>query len=160
WSNPMKYLALGDSYTVGEGVPANDRWPDVLASQLRAEGIALAVPRVIARTGWTTDELASAIDAEEPLGRYDFVTLLIGVNNQYRDRSVPEYRGEFTELLERAIRYANGNPGRVLVVSIPDWGVTPFAAEQGREAAQVAVAIDAFNREAETVARRHGALFV
>ena len=156
----MKYLALGDSYTVGEGVPAEGRWAAVMARGLRAEGIELGDPRVIAKTGWTTDDLCAAIDSEEPLGRFDFVTLLIGVNNQYRGRSVAEYRGEFGELLRRAVGFAGGDPGRVLVLSIPDWGVTPFAAEQGREVAEVAAAIDAFNREAGTVANRHGVPFV
>ena len=126
----MSYLALGDSYTIGEGVPDADRWPVQLATALRAEGIDLADPRIIATTGWTTDELASAIDVAEPVGRYDFVSLLIGVNNQYRGRSVAEYRGEFTALLKRAIGFAGGRPERVLVLSIPDWGVTPFAAAQ------------------------------
>ena len=156
----MKYLALGDSYTVGEGVPPSGRWPEVMARALREDGIALDDPRVIAKTGWTTDELAAAIDAEEPLGRFDFVTLLVGVNNQYRGRSVAGYRGEFAELLRRAIGFAGGNPGRVLVLSIPDWGVTPFAREQERDATQVATELDAFNAAAATVAGQHGVAFV
>ena len=156
----MKYLALGDSYTVGEGVPAAARWPEVMARGLRAEGVELGDPRVIAKTGWTTDELCAAIDSEEPLGRFDFVTLLIGVNNQYRGRSVAEYRGEFGELLRRAVGHANGDPGRAMVLSIPDWGVTPFAGAQGRDSAQVAAEIDAFNDAARAVADRLGIAFV
>ena len=156
----MKFLALGDSYTIGEGVPAADRWPDAMARALREGGIALEDPRIIARTGWTTDELAAAIDAEEPLGRSDFVTLLIGVNNQYRGRSAAEYRGEFAALLRRAIGFAGGDPRRVMVLSIPDWGVTPFAREQGRDAAQVAAELDAYNAAAATVAGEHGVAFV
>lgn len=156
----MKYLALGDSYTVGEGVPVEGRWPEVLARALRGGGIDLGDPRVIAKTGWTTDELCAVIDAEEPIGRFDFVTLLIGVNNQYRGRSVAEYRGEFGALLRRAVGYANGNPARVMVLSIPDWGVTPFARTQARDPAQVATELDAYNAAARDVADRQGIAFV
>ena len=156
----MKYLALGDSYTIGEGVPRDGRWPELMARALRAEGIALEDPRIIAKTGWTTDELATAIDCEEPLGRFDFATLLVGVNNQYRGRSVAEYRGEFAELLRRAIRFAGTDAGRVLVLSIPDWGVTPFARAEKRDPAQVAAEIDAFNAAARQVAEQHGVAFV
>lgn len=156
----MKYLALGDSYTIGEGVPAAARWPDVLSATLRAAGVPLGDPRVIACTGWTTDELASAIDAEEPLGCFDFVTLLVGVNNQYRGRSLADYRGEFHALLRRAIGFAGGEPGRVMVLSIPDWGVTPFARAQGRDAARVGAEIDAFNAAARTLCDDHGVAFV
>ena len=156
----MKYLALGDSYTIGEGVPRDGRWPELMARALRAEGIALEDPRIIAKTGWTTDELATAIDCEEPLGRFDFATLLIGVNNQYRGRSVAEYRGEFAELLRRTIRFTGGEAGRVMVLSIPDWGVTPFAREQGRDAGQVAAELDACNDAAGQVAAKQGVAFV
>ena len=156
----MKYLALGDSYTIGEGVPRDGRWPELMARALRAEGIALEDPRIIAKTGWTTDELATAIDCEEPLGHFDFATLLVGVNNQYRGRSVAEYRGEFAELLRRAIRFAGTDAGRVMVLSIPDWGVTPFARAEKRDPAQVAAEIDAFNAAARQVAEQHGVAFV
>lgn len=156
----MKYLALGDSYTIGEGVPADARWPAVMARTLRAAGIPLDDPRVVAKTGWTTDELSSAIDCEEPLGHFDFVTLLVGVNNQYRGRSVADYRGEFHGLLQRAVGFADGDGGRVMVLSIPDWGVTPFARIQGRDAAQVAEEIDAYNAAARAVAAEHGVAFV
>ena len=156
----MKYLALGDSYTIGEGVSVEGRWPTRLARALRDEGVALEEPRIIATTGWTTDELCTAIDGEEPLGRFDFVTLLVGVNNQYRGRSVAEYRGEFADLLRRAVGFAGGDPARVMVLSIPDWGVTPFARGQGRDAAQVAPEIDAFNDAARQVAEREGVAFV
>ncbi len=102
--NTLTYLALGDSYTIGEAVPAEGRWPVQLARALREEGIALADPRIIATTGWTTDELEWGLDAAEPLGTYDLVSLLIGVNNQYRNRSAVAYAGEFHTLLQRAIR--------------------------------------------------------
>ena len=154
------YLALGDSYTIGEGVPEADLWPVRLAALLRGEGIALADPRIIATTGWTTDELSSAMDAAEPLGDWDFVSLLIGVNNQYRDRGVDDYVGEFATLLQRAIALAGGRAGRVLVLSIPDWGVTPFARESGRDLAQIAAELDAYNEAAKQICASLGVAFV
>lgn len=156
----MDYLALGDSYTIGEGVAAEGRWPVQLVRALREDGIELAEPRIIATTGWTTDELASAMDAEEPLGRWDFVSLAIGVNNQYRGRSAGDYRAEFHELLRRAIRLAGDRSDRVLVLSIPDWGVTPFAIVQGRDAAQIAAELDAYNAAAAALCAQHGVAFV
>ena len=156
----MKYLALGDSYTIGEGIAEDGRWPAVLARALRAEGVALDDPRIIATTGWTTDELAAAIDAAEPLGEWDFVSLLVGVNNQYRGRSLENYREEFTTLLQRAIDFARGRAERVLVLAIPDWGVTPFGTASGRDVAQIARELDAFNAAAAAICAEHGVAFV
>ena len=156
----MKYLALGDSYTIGEGVAEDGRWPVVLARALRAEGVALEDPRIIATTGWTTDELAAAIDAAEPLGEWDFVSLLVGVNNQYRGRSLENYREEFTTLLQRAIDFARGRAERVLVLAIPDWGVTPFGTASGRDVAQIARELDAFNAAAAAICAEHRVAFV
>jgi lysophospholipase L1-like esterase len=138
-----RYLALGDSYTIGEGVAAAERWPVQLAARLRAQGHSLADPHIIAQTGWTTDELAAAVVAAAPQSPYDLVSLLIGVNNQYRGRSRDEYRLQFAALLQQAITFAGDEPQRVLVLSIPDWGVTPFAA--GRDRDQIRAEIDAFN---------------
>jgi len=151
-------LALGDSYTIGEGVAEGDRWPVRLAAMLRARGIAVASPDIVARTGWTTDELSVGIDAARPAGSCGLVTLLIGVNNQYRGRSGEEYRTQFRALLARATTFAGSRASRVIVVSIPDWGVTPFA--QGRDRARIATEIDAFNviNREETV--RAGARYV
>ena len=129
----LRFLALGDSYTIGEAVPPEARWPVLLADALRAHGFPFAAPTIIAQTGWTTDELSAAIDRADPQGPYDLVTLLIGVNNQYRGGSVAEYRTEFRALLHRAIGFAGGTAGRVVVVSIPDWSVTPFAANDRPE---------------------------
>ena len=156
----LAYLALGDSYTIGEGVAAADRWPLQLAACLRDTGIALQDPRIIATTGWTTDELATAMDAAEPLGRWDFVSLLIGVNNQYRGRSVANYIDEFTGLLQRAIALAGGHAERVLVLSIPDWGVTPFARQELRSPRRIAQEIDTYNAAAQTVCATHNVAFV
>ena len=152
----LRYLALGDSYTIGEGVDAAGRWPMQLARLLRMEGILLGDPRIIATTGWTTDELDAAITAAEPLGEHDFVTLLIGVNNQYRGRSVEEYRTQFAALLWRAIGFARNRPDRVLVLSIPDWGVTPFAFAGSFDPEVIAEALDAYNAAAAQVCAERG----
>ena len=156
----LRYLALGDSYTIGEGVDEAGRWPMQLARRLRDAGIAMADPRIIATTGWTTDELSAAMDAEAPLGDWDFVSLLIGVNNQYRGRPLDDYIGEFTRRLQRAIALAGDAPSRVLVLSIPDWGVTPFAIAQSRDVAQVAAQIDAFNAVCQQQAVHAGAHWI
>ena len=159
-ANSTSYLALGDSYTIGEGVPQAGTWPFQLAAALRAQGIELDDPQVIATTGWTTDELAAAIDAEAPQGPYALVSLLIGVNNQYRGRPLAEYRQQFEQLLQRAIALAGEDPQRVLVLSTPDWGFTPYAQQNGRDAAQVAREIDDFNAAAHACCGDYGVAFV
>lgn len=156
----LSYLALGDSYTIGEGVEASGRWPMQLAKGLRDAGIAITDPRIIATTGWTTDELSAAMDAAEPLGEWDFVGLLIGVNNQYRGRDVDDYVGEFARLLQRAAALAGGRANRVLVLSIPDWGVTPFAFASGRDRQAIADDLDAYNAAAGELCEAHGVAFV
>jgi lysophospholipase L1-like esterase len=153
-----RFLALGDSYTIGEGVPEAERWPVRLAEMLRERGIAVADPEIVARTGWTTDELSAAIDEADPRGPFDLVTLLVGVNDQYRGRDVEAYRPAFAGLLRRAIGFAGGDAGRVVVLSIPDWGVTPFA--EGRDRAAVAAEIDRYNAAAREEAARAGARWV
>ena len=158
---PVRILALGDSYTIGEGVLPAERWPVQLAKQLRAVGWEAAEPVIVARTGWTTDDLAGGIAAAEPDGPFDLVTLLIGVNNQFRGRELSEYRVQFRELLQRAIAFAGERPGRVLVLSIPDWGATPFGSFRGREAQQhTAAQIDAFNQANRAVCQAAGARYV
>ena len=157
---PLTYLALGDSYTIGEGVEPDGRWPMQLGQALREAGIAIEDPRIIATTGWTTDELSAAMDAEEPLGTWDFVSLLIGVNNQYRGRDVAEYLEQFSALLERSVALAGGRADRVLVLSIPDWGITPFAASSGRDRRRIADELDAYNAVAGEVCTAHGVAFV
>ena len=126
----IRYLALGDSYTIGESVAESERWPNQLAAMLLAEKNMQTDVDIIARTGWTTSELWQGIQANPPQRTYDLVSLLIGVNNQYRGYSVDEYREEFRFLLGRSIEYAGRDPDRVIVLSIPDWGVTPFAGDR------------------------------
>jgi len=156
----FRYLALGDSYTIGEGIAPEGRWPVQLARALREEGIPLADPRIVAATGWTTDELSAAIDAAEPPGTFDLASLLIGVNNQYRGRAVDEYRREFDALLARAIAFAGGRRDRVLALSIPDWGVTPFAIQSGRDRDLIAAELDAYNLAAHDACAARGIAFV
>ncbi|MGY0561082.1 SGNH/GDSL hydrolase family protein [Luteimonas sp. A277] len=157
---PLRYLALGDSYTVGEDVDPAQSWPAQLVRALGAEGIAVDGPRIIATTGWTTDELDAAIDAAAPAQDHDLVSLLIGVNNQYRGHSVEEYAAQFAALLDRAVEFAGGDRARVFVLSIPDWGVTPFAAASGRDTEAVATDIDAFNAAAAGRCRELGVAFI
>jgi lysophospholipase L1-like esterase len=139
----FRHLALGDSYTIGESVSAKNRWPNQLAELLEAEGTPVEVT-IIARTGWTVDELWEGIQADPPKGTYDLVTLLIGVNDQYRGYSAEGYREKFRFLLTQAISYAGGHPDKVIVLSIPDWGFTPFAAQRG-DTEPISQMIDEFN---------------
>ena len=138
----VRYLALGDSYTIGESVREADRFPSQLTALLVREGLPTEVS-IVARTGWTTDELWQGIQSRTLEPPYDLVSLLIGVNNQYRGYDINEYREGFKFLLNKAIEYSGGDPDRVIVFSIPDWGVTPFAS--GRDEAKIASEIDAFN---------------
>jgi len=154
----VRILALGDSYTIGEGVPVDGRWPMQLARVLRTQGLNVSTPAIVARSGWTTDELSAGIDDARPTGMFDVVTLLIGVNNQYRSRAAEEYRTQFRALLARAIGFAGGRAGHVIVISIPDWGATPFA--RGRDRAAIARDIDAFNAVNRDESTRAGAKYV
>jgi lysophospholipase L1-like esterase len=128
----ISYLALGDSYTIGEGLPLEENFPNQLAKMIRAKGIEVIGPDIVAKTGWTTFELKDGIAAAKLKEQYDWVTLLIGVNNQYRGLPPEDYAREFEQLLKQAIRFAGGKASNVVVVSIPDWGATPFARERNR----------------------------
>ena len=141
----ISYLALGDSYTIGESVKQVESFPYQLQSLLKTEGINVNTPRIIATTGWTTSELQSAIVQTKLNQKFDFVTLLIGVNNQYRGNSIITYKKEFAELLQTAISFANGDKSKVFVISIPDWGVTPFGKNSGKSQQSIAKEIDDFN---------------
>ena len=156
----LTILSLGDSYTIGEGVAPEKRWPVQLAVAMRSLGLDARDPQIIARTGWTTGELRKGIEESQVEARYDWVTVLIGVNNQYRGRTLDEYREQFGALLERALALAGDDPQRVIVLAIPDWGVTPFGAKSGRDTAQIARELDAFNAAAAEIARARGVRFV
>jgi lysophospholipase L1-like esterase len=152
------YLALGDSYTIGEQVLLEENFPHQTAALLQQQAIEVDAPKIIAQTGWTTDELDAAITTAAVAGQFDIVSLLIGVNNQYRGRSVSDFKIEFKQLLQRAVQFADNKPNRVFVVSIPDWGVTPFAA--GRDSKQITAEIDAYNKICEDEAKQCGAHFI
>ncbi|MBL7816229.1 MAG: SGNH/GDSL hydrolase family protein [Saprospiraceae bacterium] len=151
------YLALGDSYTIGESVAEAERFPNQLADSLRIANIKIGTVKIVARTGWTTDELQNGIVAAglTEANTFDMVTLLIGVNNQYRNRSVEEYKPQFTALLERAIQFAGGKKERVIVVSIPDYAYTPFGG--GRKS--ISDGIDAYNAANEAITRAKGVAY-
>jgi lysophospholipase L1-like esterase len=138
------YLALGDSYTIGQSVPEKDRYPVQVVALLNSQKIKFSQPEIIAQSGWTTGNLLAKLASAPPLNaRYDIVTLLIGVNNQYRQRTQEEYRQEFTTLLTKAIQYAGNNSRRVFVLSIPDYSVTPFATGSNKDL--ISKEIDSFN---------------
>jgi lysophospholipase L1-like esterase len=155
---PLRILSLGDSYTIGECVGAQERWPVQLAGRLRERGLAVAPPLIVARTGWTTEELSREMDRVDLPVDFDLVTLLIGVNDQYRGYPLAGYRESFTRLLSRAAAHAGGQPGQVLVLSIPDWGITPFATASGRQG--ISTEIDAFNEASRSIALRAGAIYI
>ena len=137
------YLALGDSYTIGHSVLGSENFPNQTVQLLNQQNYNFKLPEIVAKTGWTTDELQNRINDYIFSPPYDFVTLLIGVNNQYRGRSVENYNPEFESLLKKAIQFAGDKADHVIVLSIPDWGVTPFA--EGRDRAQIAREIDDYN---------------
>jgi lysophospholipase L1-like esterase len=157
-STPHSYLALGDSYTIGESVPHHENFPNQVVQFLRRSGHDSHAPEIIAKTGWTTDELNEAIDNLNFRTSYDFVSLLIGVNNQYRGRSAEEYKTEFELLLKRAISFAGNNVNHVVVLSIPDWGITPFA--EGRDRDQIAREIDTFNEINKKVSSQYKVQYI
>jgi len=144
-NDTIKYLALGDSYTIGESVAQEMRWPVQLVNRLESDSLTFfeGSPKIIARTGWTTDELQEAINDQQLSNDFDLVSLLIGVNNQYRGYDISIYRKEFEALLKQSINFARGDASKVFVVSIPDWGATPFA--EGRDREKIAKEIDEYN---------------
>jgi lysophospholipase L1-like esterase len=158
----LSYLALGDSYTIGEGVDVSDRYPMQLVQEWnKAAKTPFASPLIIAKTGWTVDELEAGIQATPTAAEgYDLVTLLIGVNNQYRGRSVESYALDFEKMLQRAIAFARGKKAHVIVLSIPDWGVTPFAISKGVNPAEVANQIDEYNKTKKEICEKHGIKFI
>lgn len=154
----LSFLALGDSYTLGEQVLLAESFPYQALQLLRGKGLEITAPEIIATTGWTTDELSAAIAQTGFLKSYDLVTLLIGVNNQYRGRSADEFAGEFEALLKQAIGFTGDQNKNVFVFSIPDWGVTPFA--DGRDRSTIAKEIDAYNAICKEIASKYQCTFI
>ncbi len=152
------YLALGDSYTIGEKVDTNDRFPVQLADTLKSSGVRVKETKIIAQTGWTTEDLKKGIEQDTLRESYDLVTLLIGVNNQYQGKDVENYRPEFRELLRKAVDFAGDKAEKVVVLSIPDWSVTPFAESRDRET--IAGEIDAYNQVNKEITQSMGANYV
>ena len=153
----IDYLALGDSYTVGESVDYDESFPAQLSSRVENDYAFKVNTTVIAQTGWRTDELLSAVDRRENT-TYAFVTLLIGVNNQFQARPFSQYESDFELLLKKAIRFADDDPNRVVVLSIPDYAFTPFGDRNGSP--EISIEIDHYNSYAKTVSRNQGAQFL
>lgn len=148
------YLALGDSYTIGQSVDMNQRFPVQAVAMLNNLNVPFNQPEIIAQTGWTTGALLSSINNNPPSKTaYDIVTLLIGVNNQFQGRTQVEYQQQFTTLLERSIELAGNKKSHVFVLSIPDYSVTPFAANRNREL--IAAQIDSFNMINKNIAQQY-----
>lgn len=154
----LTFLALGDSYTIGESVLKNGRWPVQLVANLKSKGLSFNDPKIIAKTGWTTSDLNAAIDNVSPKSDYDLVSLLIGVNNQYRGFSAASFKPEFEALLERAIGFAGGDKAKVFVVSIPDYGETPFG--QSRNPSKIGKELDEYNQVQKTICKNQGIAFI
>jgi len=157
-TNGLSFLALGDSYTIGESVAESERWPVQLSKSLAKNSVEVASPQIIAQTGWTTDELKEKIVSENITKTYDLVSLLIGVNNQYRGRSVEQFQKEFIELLEIAIKFAGNKSEQVFVVSIPDWGITPFGGKGQNKT--ISEQIDLYNKVKKEETDKKGILFI
>ena len=152
------YLALGDSYTIGEQVLLSESFPYQTVQLLRHNKLSFYAPEIIAKTGWTTDELQSEIETRLFLEKYDFVSLLIGVNNQYRERDIDEYGIQFEQLLQKAIGLSGNNNKNVFVLSIPDWSTTPFA--QDRNIEKIAGEIAAFNATCKNITEKNNCTFI
>jgi lysophospholipase L1-like esterase len=154
----LRFLALGDSYTIGESVPVYQSFPYQTVQLLRKKGMAVHAAEIVAKTGWTTDELMAGIDKTVFEKEYDIVTLLIGVNNQYRGKPADVYAIEFETLLNKAIAFAAGKKKQVYVLSIPDWGATPFA--EGRDRKKIAAEIDVFNSINKKITESRGITYI
>lgn len=154
----LNYLALGDSYTIGEMVPADQSYPNQAAALLNKKGRHINPPTIIAKTGWRTDELIQGITNANLTQKFDIVTLLIGVNNQYQNMDTAIYRREFVQLLKTSISLAKDDKHHVFILSIPDWGVTPFA--NGRNLEKIATEIDAYNRINKEESKKEGVNYI
>ena len=148
-----KYLALGDSYTIGQGVSVNERFPAQTVALLRQSNIVIKDPEYIAQTGWTTQNLINAVNQTDPQGPYDLVTLLIGVNDQYQRMDTAGYRVRFIQLLNSSIKLAVNNASKVVIISIPDYSATPFVHQADK--ARVRKEIDEFNNINRQIAQQN-----
>lgn len=155
-ADTITYLALGDSYTIGQSVPSTQSFPFQITSQLKNNHYKVADPVIIAQTGWTTTDLKRAIADADLTKKYSFVTLLIGVNNQYQNDYINSYKTDFDDLVNTAISYAKGINKHVFVLSIPDYSVTPFALTSGRDTATIRTQIDQYNAINESESNRLG----
>ena len=141
--NLFTILCLGDSYTIGEMVQLQKNYPYFTVQLLRDKGLNFSAPEILAKTGWTSDELQLSMKLYRFLPKYDIVTLLVGVNDQYRGKDIIEYKTQFEELLKHTITLANNKSDHVLVISIPDYGLTPFSANLDRN--KISKEIEVFN---------------
>ena len=157
-TNKITYLALGDSYTIGASVSEQERFPVQLSGMLQGDRISILTPDIIATSGWTTGDLINALNANPPGKKYSFVTLLIGVNNQYQGRTLEEYKAQFTQLLKLTISYADNIKNHVFVLSIPDYSVTPFALWS--DTLEIAREIDQFNEANKNISLDAGVHYV
>jgi lysophospholipase L1-like esterase len=155
---PISYLALGDSYTIGTGIDVEENWPMQLSDLLKDNNLTVRNTKIIAANGWTTTDLKEGILYENPDSSYNMVSLLIGVNNQYQGLDIELYKTDFRELLEQSIAFANGDSGKVFVVSIPNYGVTPFG--KLRDAEKVTREIASYNEIAKNISAEYGIPFV
>lgn len=155
-SEPVNFLALGDSYTIGQGVAENQRWPVQLMNALSGSGFQTGELRMIAQTGWRTDNLKNAINQQLPLNGFNLVSLLIGVNNQYQGGTLQAYAPQFEDLLSQAIALAGYNPSGVFVLSIPDYAYTPF----GNGNPAISQQIDAFNQVNRNISSLFGVTYI
>lgn len=153
----IRYLALGDSYTIGESVTEAERWPVQLTVALRKKQLDVEGPAIIATTGWRTDDLKNAIGKAALRDNFDLVSLLIGVNNQYQGKPADQYAIEFEDLLNTALKLAGGRKEKVFVVSIPDYGYTPFGQPRQPE---ITKALDQFNAINKQITEKAGIAYV
>lgn len=157
----LTYLALGDSYTVGEGVPSAQSFPFQLMKELKRSGLDFLPPKILAKTGWTAGELTEGIGTARVGGeKYDLVTLLIGVNNQYRGLGLRNFQEEYPALLDMAVDFSKNGAENVILISIPDWGVTPFAKSKTQSSSEISLEIDSFNRYIREAANHRNTTFL
>ncbi|WP_234364365.1 SGNH/GDSL hydrolase family protein [Lunatibacter salilacus] len=160
-TGPVSYLALGDSYTIGQGVDPSQNYPNLLTLKLRNRGVAIKDPVIIAITGWTTQDLLQGIRQDKlDKQQFDLLTLLIGVNNQYRGQSLEDYEKDFSELMVKSLALVGDDAERIIVISIPDWGVTPYATSLAQDKKRIASEIDSFNETNKLLAEKSGVRYL